>query len=221
MRRLFSYIALLGFALNAWSYNERGNSGFTIICENPEENKFYDAYEAEHRYYLTPVYPKFKGDSCLTDGQCLDSAIIIAREFLERLPEGELKEHALLRLKDFVLEVNIKNNIEILPVNDIGIGFIPRKCTLRQTIVQRVPIFVEDFRYIIANDYWKLLSTRQKAVGIVHEILYGYYAVLKIQPESSEKVRYLNALVISGKIKNFTEQRYLKTIQQVYSKNEN
>lgn len=216
MRKVFSGIVLLSLALNAWSYNERGNSGFTVICDNPEDNKFYDAYEAEARYNLKPVYPEF-GERCEGEAQCLAAAMVIARRFLQRLPAGaKLKQFAMARLGNFIMEVNIKDKVEILPIDDVGTGIVPTGCELRQTIMQREPKFPEDMRYVIANDYWKLISTEQKAVGIVHELLYGYYAFLKIKPDSSENVRYLNALIISGKIESYDPVKYRKLLEQVY-----
>ena len=216
MRRLFSYLAVLSFALNAWSYNERGNSGFSLICDNPDKTQFYDSYEAEHRYNLKPVYPENR-DFCDTDSQCLATSMRIARRFLQRLPvDSHLRQYALARLANFTIEINIKEDIEILPVNDVGIGFIPKGCKLRQTIVQRQPKFPEDMRYIISKDYWDLLSIQQKGVAIAHEILYGYYAEIKVEPVSSENIRYLNALIISGKIESYSPAKYKKVIEQVY-----
>lgn len=209
-------MAVLSFAFNAWSYNERGNSGFSLICDIPDKNQFYDSYEAEQRYNLKPVYPESR-EFCDTESQCLATSMLIARKFLQRLPvDSDLRQYALARLANFTIEISIKEDIEILPVNDVGIGFIPRGCKLRQTIVQRVPKFPEDMRYIISKDYWDLLTIQQKAVAIVHEILYGYYAEIKVEPVSSENIRYLNALIISGKIESYSPTKYKKVIEQVY-----
>ncbi|WP_408096739.1 hypothetical protein ACJVC5_17015 [Peredibacter sp. HCB2-198] len=217
MRKLISCFILLALAVNAWSYNERGNSGFTLICDDPQDNKFFDAWEAEHRYGMIPDYPEVTSE-CYTTSQCLASALVVARKFLKRLPEKtDIRDYAFYRISNFMAEVAIKDNIVIIPVDDIGTGMIPKNCTLRQTIVQKEPIFEEDRRYIISNDYWKLLTTEQRGVGIVHEILYGYYSILKIKPINSEKVRYLNALIISGKVEEMSPASFQKVMNQVYS----
>ncbi|WP_408096743.1 hypothetical protein ACJVC5_17035 [Peredibacter sp. HCB2-198] len=224
MLRITLFISLFSFALNAWSWSERGNSGFSIICEDPSQNMFYDAYETEQRYGLTPIFPEVN-EECSDEASCLGVSLNIAKELLQRLPADPknrfnkyvgVKKFALERIETFTKEANFLNNIEILPVNDAGIGFIPKNCSLRQTIVQRVPLFKHDKRYIISNEYWNQLDTKQKAVGIVHEILYGYYGYIQHESLSSEMVRYFNSLILADEVKTFTEEEYRLFLNRVY-----
>ncbi|MCM2349026.1 MAG: hypothetical protein NDI69_03330 [Bacteriovoracaceae bacterium] len=215
--RIFILLTLLGFTLNAMAWSERGNGGNSILCENPADNKFYDAYEAEYRYGLKPIFPKI-GQACHDDSSCLDQSIAIARNFIGRLPDTNhsLKKFLLEKLNKFKAEINLLDGIELFPVNDMGIGFIPKGCELNQTFIQKRPIFPKDKRYIISNDVWKLLSPHQKAVGIVHELLYYYSVSLSRIPDSSEKIRYLNALIISGEITSYTSIEYLNVCYLVF-----
>lgn len=224
MLRITLFISLFSFALNAWSWSERGNSGFSIICEDPSQNMFYDAYETEQRYGLTPIFPEVN-EECSDEASCLGVSLNIAKELLQRLPADPknrfnkyvgVKKFALERIETFTKEANFLNNIEILPINDAGIGFIPKNCSLRQTIVQRVPLFKHDKRYIISNEYWNQLDTKQKAVGIVHEILYGYYGYIQHESLSSEMVRYFNSLILADEVKTFTKEEYRLFLNRVY-----
>lgn len=217
MKKLISCIVLLGLTLNAWSYNERGNSGHSIICDDPSQNMFYDFYEAQVRYGLKTVFPEVRNFECTDEINCLTAASVIARKFLRRLPKGALLDFALLRLANFNMEVNIQDNVDLGQVNDIGISIKPKNCEIKQTIIQRAPRFSEEMRYIINNDYWKQISTKQKAIGLVHEVLYGYYDDLKLKPSSSERIRYLNALIISDTIKSYTGRKFDNLLEQVYS----
>lgn len=224
MKRIISLIFLLSMTLNAWAWSERGNSGFSIICDDASQNKFYDAYETEYRYGLKPIYPTVN-EECSDKQSCLEVSLQMAKELLKRLPADPknrfnkftgVKKFALERIESFVKEANFLNDIEILPVNDAGIGFIPKGCTLRQTIVQRIPLFKHDKRYIISNEYWDQLDTQQKAVGIVHEILYGYYGYVQQESLSSEMVRYFNSLVLADEVKTFSEEEYRLFLNRVY-----
>lgn len=203
---------------NAQAWSEKGNGGNSIICKDPSQNKFYDAYEAEFRYNLRPIYPE-KKEACTTDLQCLAVNKMIAKAMLKRLPDFEpkaYKKYLLNRLETFDLEASFLEGIELIPTDDVGIGFIPKDCTLHQTVIQRKPIFSKDSYYLISEDYWKQLDNKQRAVGIIHELLYGYYAFVSINPVSSERIRFMNALIISGEIGTYDQKKYTKLLNQVY-----
>ncbi|WPU63725.1 hypothetical protein [Peredibacter starrii] len=224
MKRIISLIFLFSVTLNAWAWSERGNSGFSIICEDASQNQFYDAYETKFRYGLDPIFPQVNQE-CSDRASCLEVSLQIARELLNRLPADPrnrfnknvgIKKFALERIESFTKEANFLDNIEILPINDAGIGFIPKNCDLRQTVVQRVPLFKHDKRYIISNEYWDQLNIQQQAAGIVHEILYGYYGYIQNEAFSSEMVRYFNSLVLANELKSLTEEEYRLFLNRVY-----
>lgn len=218
MGKFFICLVAVHISLNSWAWTEKGNGGNSVICERPERNKFYDAYEAEYRYQLKPIFP-IPDQSCTTTFDCLEKSISVARLLLQRIPKepSELKNYLLERIEHFSSEVNILDDIILMTISDTGYGFIPRGCQLHQTVIQRPPIFPTDKRYIISNDFWKLLPPNQQAVGIIHELLYSYLLTFTANPTSSERIRYLNTLIISGEIERMSQEDYLKTLRLVFS----
>ncbi len=197
MKRLL-LCSLLCFCFQALAWTERGNGGNIIMCDDPSQDKFYDAFEAEYLYGLKPRFPHS------------NTSLSVARSLIDRIPEAghRLKVFMSHRLSQFESEASFIDNVILLPVNDIGVTLVPKNCTLHQTIIQREPRFKGDKRYIISNDKWKRLTPEHQAVGIIHELLYSYALHLKRPGTTSELIRYFNALIISGEISSFTNNEY-------------
>lgn len=217
--RVMLLIFLFFLNFNALGWSERGNGGNSIICNDSAKNKFYDTYEAEYRYNLKPDYP-FSHRECYDDTSCFNLSLTIARELINRIPDYNLhfKEFMLAKLRRFGTEAAFLDDIELLPIDDMGIAFIPKGCSLHQTVIQKNPHFPDDKRYIISNDLWRKLTPQHQAVGIIHELLYYYAGVITRPPENSESIRYLNAFIISGEISNLSEAEFTKLHMRVFTK---
>ena len=218
--KVFFLFSLLCLCLNALAWSERGNGGNSIICDDPSQNKFYDAYEAEFRYGLKPVFPDTRR-KCAGGLSCVNLSMRIARVFIDRLPDDadHLKKFMNSRVRRFRDDANFLDNINLLPIEDMGTAFVPKNCNLHQTVVQKPPRFPGDYRYIISNDQWKDLSPNHQAVGIIHELLYLYAGHMKQKIEDSEGIRYFNALIISDEISKLSTKQYAYIYRTVFSGN--
>lgn len=207
--KIMLWCSLLCLSFNALAWSERGNGGNSIICDESTKNKFYDAYEAEFRYGFKPNFP-YPIKECYDDIGCFNLSVTIARALIDRIPDYNLrfKEFMHSRLRRFGAEATFLDDIILLPIDDMGIAFIPNGCTLHQTVIQREPRFPGDKRYIISNDQWKKLSPQHQAVGIIHELLYFYAAFIKRPTKNSERIRYLNGIIISGEISKLTVEQF-------------
>lgn len=209
---------MLFFSFNALAWSERGNGGNSIICNDSTQNKFYDAYEAEFRYGFKPNFP-YPLKECYDDIGCFNLSLTIARVLINRIPDYNLrfKEFMHSRLRRFGAEATFLDNIILLPIDDMGIAFIPKNCSLHQTVIQREPRFPGDKRYIISNDQWKQLSPQHQAVGIIHELLYFYAGFINRPPSNSERIRYLNGFIISGEISNLNIEQFSELYIRVFT----
>lgn len=198
--------------------NEQGNGGFVLVCDDLDDNScistFFDVYEAEQRYSLTPKFDhQIDLRNCTAqsypENECFDMAISVALFILQRLKAQDpvlfsiLKQH----LENFKHEAKFLKDIVILPTEDMGIGFLPPDKELAQLVVQHTPIADEDPRYIISRDLWIYMEPNQQASAILHEIIYRQ-ALVRQTLESSQMVRYFNALLLSGKIETLSKEKY-------------
>lgn len=199
--------------------NEQGNGGFVLVCDEENDSMcmsgiFFDVYEAEQRYSLPANFDhQIDLQNCTVqsspENECFDIAISVALFILQRLEAQDpvffsiLKQH----LENFKQEAKFLKDIVILPTEDMGIGFLPPDRELAQLVVQHTPIADEDPRYIISRDLWIFMEPNQQASAILHEIIYRQ-ALVKQTLESSQMVRYFNALLLSGKIETLSKEKY-------------
>ncbi|MFP5385562.1 MAG: hypothetical protein ACLGHN_05745 [Bacteriovoracia bacterium] len=216
--KLALVVILYSLSLQLFAWSERGNGGNSIICDDSKQNKFYDAYEAEFRYGRKPVFP-YPQRECYDETSCFNLSVTIARDLINRIPDFDtrLKVFMHQKLRSFGDESNFLDNIVLLPIDDMGIAFIPRNCKLHQTVIQREPRVPGDKRYIISNDQWKKLSPHHQAVGIIHELLYYYATHIQRPIKNSEGIRYLNGIIISDEISNLNEQQFMELYHLVYT----
>lgn len=219
--KIFFLYSMLCLSFNALAWSERGNGGNSIICDDPSQNKFYDAYEAEFRYGFRPVFPN-PDRVCDDEIVCFNQSIELARVLINRIPEYDfrLKEFMHSRLRRFGDETNLLNNVVLISIDDMGTAFIPKNCKLHQTVIQKQPRFPGDKRYIISNDQWKKLTSNHQAVGIIHELLYYYSIYMKRSLQNSEGIRYFNGLIISGEISKLSSKEYSDLYNLVFAGNQ-
>ncbi len=189
-------------------WQEVGNGGHVLVCANIKGSggghgrllNMYDFIETEIRYGLTPQIPEMYADENLTPLE-----IRMASAMLDRIQgvDASWLSHAHHLIDAFYDEARLMNGVDLVMVADTGMGFIPVDCVLKQLFLQSPPISSDDRYYKVNNDIWRSMFPEQRATGILHEVLY------RLSPESrarfsSEKVRYVVALLLADKFKEKT-----------------
>ncbi|WP_413585494.1 hypothetical protein [Bdellovibrio sp. HCB274] len=193
---------------------EFGNGGNAVICStyDGESVATYDLIESILRYGLFPNFPPMVSSDCQTQKngrEVCETGTDVARVILGRLEKVDpiLMQDLLRKLDSFWSETSIVS-ADLTSVNDYGLGFLPEGCSLKQLAVQQEPIFAEDSRYFISSPLWQKLFNLDKAVLILHEIIYRYALEHNPGLNNSVKVRYFNALLISDKFKDLIQNEY-------------
>ncbi|WP_413289877.1 hypothetical protein [Bdellovibrio sp. HCB337] len=203
-------------------WTEKGNGGDILVCQDARQNMMYDAYETEARHGLKVVLPPVQTANSVDPGnytgfEDLDEALRIAALILSRVEsrDPELSQALLEENANFKSQVYFIPNTKLMPIDDGGIIFLPEGCEVQQLVVQRTPKFATDKLYTVALNYWKTLNIQQKAVAIVHEVIYRK-ALRDRYMESSELVRYFNALLLSDTVKDWGYAEYRDLYYRVF-----
>jgi hypothetical protein len=226
MKKLLLISSIL-FAQASWgTATEFGNGGNAVVCPYGEHEIItaYDIDEAIFRYELLPSFPPIVSSDCNKQRNGRDiceTGTDIARDILNRLAllDPELMDDLLGKLDSFWSEAILVPG-DLATVNDSGLSFVPEGCSLKQLAIQQQPIFQEDSRYFISAPLWNKMDGQDKAVLILHEIIYRYALEHGAATKSSVPVRYFNSLLISDKLKEFTPKQYMKVYFQVFSINQ-
>lgn len=206
-------------SIQLFDWNEKGNGGDAVICINSSQNKMYDAFEAEVRHNLqlqlppallidTSEMPSYTG---IED---LDESLRVSKILIDRVQHTDpgLYNKLAKTLSVFKERVRFVANTNLIGIEDMGLAFLPKNCELQQLVIQRPPKFSSDRLYTIALDHWKVLSIHHKATAIVHEVLYTV-ALTSREVESSEYIRYFNALLLADRLKDLNRIDY----QNIYN----
>lgn len=200
-----------------------GNGGNIIVCLKPasgecygrdlQEGAFYDTYEADIRYKIKPLsmYP-----AAAAPKVAMEYALKLIEPILKY--DKEMYARISFFLRDFYNEANFVEGMQLMPIPDTGISFIPYHSELRQLVVQREPIAPQDKRYVISLDLWEMMSKADQAHAMLHEVFYKYALEQKHEVESSEYIRYFNALVISGEVSKLSQIEFQKLVWTIFAK---
>lgn len=200
-----------------------GNGGNVIVCLKPgsgecygrdkHEAAFYDTFEAEIRYKIKPLSMYYY----VVDPS---SAADYAARLLQPIFKYDKEMANVLNsyIASFYADANFVAGIQLMPIPDTGISFIPYHSELRQLVVQREPISALDKRYVISKDLWDLMSNADQAHAMLHEVMYRYALEQKHEVESSEYIRYFNALVISGEVSKLTQKEFEDLAWSIFAK---
>lgn len=205
---LFLVFSICVFAKAALASTEFGNGGNAIVCENNlVRNQFYDIYESATRYGLEPKFPDFK--LCRQSEHCIEESLQLADLLLSRLEKVDPDFYK--ELSGYLVTFQQESRFvlgKLLPVDDSGLAFVPLGCRLEQFAIQHEPISVDDRRYFISREIWLKVDMSDKAALIVHELLLRSAVAKMKKVSSSEGVRYMNALILSGKIMTMEVEAY-------------
>ncbi len=208
-RFLFITFILVGSLASAGGgeWQEVGSGGDVISCRvefagYPRNTlMMFDYYEAVVRYELSLELPYISELNAL------------ARAILLRIPNQVLRERSLNLLEVFWSEVEWKSS-GLDNVRDVGVGFYDYdNCQVDQLILQRVPRGDDRGYYRIDQSLWNRVPEAQRAIAIVHEILYRQAGFSKVQ-ESSEIVRYLVGLLLTKELGGLTTQEFAELLQR-------
>lgn len=223
LKKLISLIFPVLVSLQLHAIGRVGNGGNIIVCLKPgssecygrdlHEGAFYDTYEADVRYKIKPLsmYPAATAPKV---------ALEYALKLITPIQKYDQELYARLSffLRDFYNEANFVEGMQLMPIPDTGISFIPYQSELRQLVVQREPIAPQDKRYVISLDLWEMMSKADQAHAILHEVFYRYALEQKHEVESSEYIRYFNALVISGEVSKLSQDEFQKLVWTIFAK---
>ncbi|MCM2354141.1 MAG: hypothetical protein NDI63_11055 [Pseudobdellovibrio sp.] len=223
LKKLISFTLPLLVSLQLQAIGRVGNGGNIIVCLKPgsgecygrdlHEGAFYDTYEADVRYKMQPLSMKPTA-----------TAPKVAMEYALKLVEAVKKyDHEMYGrlsffVRDFYNEANFVEGMQLLPIPDTGISFIPYHSELRQLVVQREPLAPQDKRYVVSLDLWDMMSKADQAHAILHEVFYRYALEQKREVESSEYIRYFNALVISGEVSKLSQSNFQNLAWTIFAK---
>lgn len=210
---IFALCVTFLISLHSQAIGRVGNGGNIIVCISPLSNEcygdgryagiFYDSYEADVRYKLKPlsIYPVI-----FEPEVALDYAVHLMTTI--KPYDQEMYDNLYRYLQSFYSEANFIEAMKLLPIPDTGISFIPYDSELRQLVVQREPIAPQDKRYVISLDLWQMMGKADQAHAILHEVLYRYALDRNATVDSSEYIRYFNAILISGELSKMTQQQF-------------
>lgn len=227
LKKLISFIfpVLVSFLipLQSQAIGRVGNGGNIIVCLKPassdcygrdlHEGAFYDTYEADIRYKMQPL-------SMHPAATAPKVAMEYALKLVEAIKKYDKEMYGRLSffLRDFYNEANFVEGMQLMPIPDTGISFIPYDSELRQLVVQREPIAPQDKRYVISLDLWEMMSKADQAHAMLHEVFYRYALEQKHDVESSEYIRYFNALVISGEVSKLSQAEFQNLAWTIFAK---
>lgn len=188
-----------------------GNGGDAIVCSPPGVRpvEMLDAFEAREIHKMTLDM----GAAGLT---YQDKVVLI----LNRIARLNPHRAALYSkwAKSFESETNFIVNEQIIQVPDVGPAFIPIGCQLVQTAVQQDPELPEDFRYTIRKDIWDAMDADNKAILVLHEMIYREVLGQETEQgagQNSKLVRYFNGYIASDKLKTDSLNAYIGILRLV------
>lgn len=194
MMRFFAAVLILVTMSTAFAGNEVGNGGSVLYnLHTGKAFMFYDHFEARERYHLFVQWPSASRD------------VEVAQKFAERICPHDVGLCEKLKgwVQSFYDEVLFTDKV-LTPVNDTGMMHIPQGYGIAQLIVQYQHPHTKKVSYQIRRKFWSELSHRDRAVGILHEVVYRRFIELKGEDINSVEVRYLVALIISDEIRLWT-----------------
>lgn len=194
MKPIILFLMLMNFAFAAGG-DQIGNGGDVIICDDKVE--MLDMFEATD-------------DSVTVDlgGDQLDyvEKVLYVLEKVGKFQPERTKMY-MEWFSTFQDEVKFRSNVKLPDIVDSGVIIIPESCRVEQIAIQMSDEEVELGypRYVINKNLWDRLDENNKAVLILHEIIYRE-GILSKQVHSM-RVRKMTELFIN---KDHSQDKFLK-----------
>lgn len=101
-------------------------------------------------------------------------------------------------------------------IEDHGYIEMARNCELEQAVIKMdEPELPGDKMYTINQDLWDLMDNDNRAMLILHEIIYS--ETISLGHQTSRKARYYNAHISSNRLEEMTSQEYGDLERLVFS----
>lgn len=209
---IFGLFQMFGFSAQARGWEDIGSGSAVILCEDASLNRVYDTYETEVRYKKKVLPPSLIGT------EELEQVLNMAQSFIEPLKplDQNLYQKLSTSLNEFSQRVRFLHNIQILDIPDVGMIVIPEKCEKRQLVLQRAPKFPNEPMYTISLYEWNQISTVQKSIAVLHEVLFGFARGINSRLKTSEPIRYFNSLLVSDSFTGMSPQEYRQVYMKVF-----
>jgi len=204
-----SLVLMTFFSLSARADNwyERGNGGFLLSCKN-QKDRALDLYEIEDR---------LKGNTLdLTHASDVQERVNYLLSKLQRWNHERAELYGLWSTRFLKGDSEFKSGKDLSPINDVGLGFVPPGCELKQVIFQRPPSGLNQRLYTINSDLWQGLDVINQAAMMVHELIYRELAAPPSSHVTSESARTLNAWLNSVEFDQLTERQYVELLKSLH-----
>jgi hypothetical protein len=198
---------------HAWTYV--GNGGNVVVCDD-QVMGFYDRFELTLRY-------DWVWDQEVVEVPVLNESmdeVQLAAAYLKRIETLNpiLYGRLVTYLATFKEEVNFVKGYLPNVLDDAGVVVLPAKnCSLELLIVQKPVQYPKKSLYTINQIYWDKLSAQDRAVAILHEIIYRVALTRGKAPQNSEGVRLVNEVILSNKVKTMSEDEFATLLRLVFT----
>jgi hypothetical protein len=173
-----------------------GNGGDVIVCG--DKVQMLDVYEGMtlRNLHLDLDGPDFKSK--------VDFAI---RRIMKVDP---WRGRVLWQLNsEFLSEVKFVRNVDLRDIEDSNQPFLPKGCKQEQIAIQNIKVTWADPTYIINEDLWDKLDENNKAVLVIHEIVFlASTRIDGVSQWTSPTVRFMTEIMISNFIFQESDVNY-------------
>jgi hypothetical protein len=210
---VISMMVALGSLSNAFAQDRGGNGGDAVICP-AQAPILLDFFEAKNRF-------KFDlGATTLSVREKVELA-------LKNIKMFDLTRYELLSKSADQLLTDIENfettgvdrqknsfftSDQLADIEDSKETIVPEGCVKRQLVIQKQVIFDEDRLYNIQKQIWIQMDNDQKALTVLHEVIYGM--TLSYGAQDSRFARYFNGLLASVEGKELQLANYLSVLSK-------
>ncbi|MDG0818149.1 hypothetical protein [Bdellovibrio svalbardensis] len=202
MKKHFALLVLFLFATKVCLAGDvKRNGGDVLLCDGTYSS--FDLYEGEVSYGYKIDLP--------SDGTYQQ----IAQKIISRIGKNNpLRQNMYLQqLQDFTSESRFVPSANFTAIPDIGDGVpVPKNCNMVQVVAQFRQSDPQGKRYLINQDVWSALREQDKAVLVLHEIIYREAFLDNPRIQSSVGVRHFAAYLSSTMMEQGTYRDYIKAL---------
>ena len=179
-----------------------GNGGDLVVCRDSQGN-----------IKSTEMLDYFEGREL----RGLHISVNSAEDALQRLSRLSPRRADRYRtlIQNFSANALFKSGVELTDVPDSDHDILLKGCKIEQLAIQRKPVFPEDKLYLVNKDLWDIMSAKDRAGLILHEIIYR--DTLDEGKTDSRTARYFNSLISSTEFEALPMKSYLKIVATVFS----
>lgn len=190
MKKIITLAFVFILSQQALAQNEKGNGGDALVCKDGQNTK---AMVLD--YYETTAIRGIKVDLGSDSLHYLDKAKYALQKMAKIFPvfASSLQQE----VDTFPENTSFVAGIVLEDIDDSQEIYIPKNCEKLQLAIRANKKFPTDREYLVSKDIWDMLDENNKAVLVLHEIIYRR-AFLKGAMDS-RWVRYVNSNLLSEK----------------------